>query len=106
MRRWPSCTKTTAATTPMAMNGMITRKTWSGLFHHALIPRGMRDTIEAKMSSEMPLPMPRWVMSSPIHISSTVPAVSEITMRNTLKSVKLGMRDTFAFFSKLRNRKT
>ena len=26
--------------------------------------------IEAKISSEMPLPMPRWVISSPIHISS------------------------------------
>ncbi len=106
MRRWPSWTNTTAATTPMAMKGMITRNTWSGLFHHALIPEGMRDTIEAKMSSEMPLPIPRWVMSSPIHISSTVPAVSESTMRNTLNSVKLGMSETFALFSKLRNRKT
>ena len=34
---------------------------------------GRRATIEAKISSEMPLPMPRWVISSPIHISSTQP---------------------------------
>ena len=29
----------------------------------------------AKMMKLMPLPMPRSVMSSPIHITSTVPAV-------------------------------
>ena len=36
---------------------------------------GSVDTTEAKISSDMPLPMPRWVMSSPIHISSAVPVV-------------------------------
>ena len=35
------------------------------------------------MISDMPLPMPRLVMSSPIHIRSAVPAVSEVTMRIT-----------------------
>ena len=35
--------------------------------------------------------MPRWVMSSPIHISSTVPAVSEITIRNTCGVSNFGM---------------
>ena len=34
------------------------------------------------MRIEMPLPMPRFVMSSPIHMSRTVPAVSE-TMIST-----------------------
>jgi hypothetical protein len=43
------------------------------------MPCGMRDTIEAKIISEMPLPMPRWVISSPIHISSTQPAVRQST---------------------------
>ena len=38
--------------------------------------------IEAKISSEMPLPIPRFVISSPIHIRSTVPAVS-VTMIST-----------------------
>ena len=32
----------------------------------------------AKISSEMPLPTPRWVISSPSHISSVVPAVTEM----------------------------
>ena len=31
--------------------------------------RAACDTTEAKISSDMPLPMPRWVISSPIHIS-------------------------------------
>ena len=39
--------------------------------------------------SEIPLPIPRWVMSSPIHMSSTVPAVSESTIRNTCGTSKL-----------------
>ena len=58
------------------MKGIITTKTWSGLFHHFVMPSGIRETIEAKISSEIPLPMPRWVISSPIHISTVQPAVS------------------------------
>ena len=42
---------------------------------------GMVDTTEAKISSDMPLPMPRCVMSSPIHISNAVPATSVTTTR-------------------------
>ena len=34
----------------------------------------MRATMPAKMMKLMPLPMPRSVISSPIHITSTVPA--------------------------------
>ncbi len=30
-----------------------------------------------KMISDMPLPMPRWVMSSPSHMMTAVPAVME-----------------------------
>ena len=85
---------------------MITRNTWSGLFHHDCTPCGMRATIEAKISSEIPLPIPRWVISSPIHIRSTVPAVSEITIRNTLARLKFVITDTPACCSKLRNRNT
>ena len=55
------------------MNGMITRNTWSGFVHQDCTPLGIRDTMLAKISSEMPLPIPRWVISSPIHISSTRP---------------------------------
>ena len=51
--------------------------------------------------------MPRWVMSSPIHISSTVPAVSEITMRNTCGVSKVGMTGAPPVLgAKLLNRKT
>ena len=38
--------------------------------------------IDAKIRSEMPLPTPRFVISSPIHISSVVPAVSVRTIMN------------------------
>ena len=40
-------------------------------------------TTEAKISSDMPLPMPRWVMSSPIHMMRAVPAVRLITTIST-----------------------
>ena len=46
----------------------------------AFTPAGADVRIEAKISSEMPLPIPRLVISSPIHISSVVPAVSVITI--------------------------
>jgi hypothetical protein len=81
--------KTIAAITPSARNGMITLKTWSGLVHQACTPLGRPETIDAKIISEMPLPMPRWVISSPSHISSTQPAVRQITMRMTAPALKL-----------------
>ena len=90
IRRWPSWMKTIAAITPSAMNGIITLKTWSGLFHQAVMPCGMRATMRAKIISEMPLPMPRWVISSPSHITSMVPAVSVITIRKIEPKVKFG----------------
>ncbi len=48
----------------------------------------MDDTTLAKMSSDMPLPMPRWVIVSPIHINSAVPAVSTSTTSSTRGGVK------------------
>jgi hypothetical protein len=36
---------------------MITLKTWSGFVHHACTPLRQAETIEAKIISEMPLPM-------------------------------------------------
>ena len=36
---------------------------------------GNRAAIEVKISSDMPLPMPRSVISSPIHMTTPVPAV-------------------------------
>ena len=49
----------------------------------------------AKMMKLMPLPMPRSVMSSPIHITSTVPATSEkiIVMVSRFARSKFGMTE-------------
>ena len=38
-----------------------------------------------KISSDMPLPMPRSVISSPIHITSAAPAVITSTMTTRVK---------------------
>ena len=106
MRRWPSWTNTTPATTARAMNGIMTLKTWSGFVHQACRPCGRRLTIEAKIISEMPLPMPRWVISSPIHISRIVPAVSEITIRKTCGTSNWSMTAVPVFGENERKRKT
>ena len=79
MRRWPSWTKTTATTMPMAISGKNSFSTAPPL-SQALMPCGMEVRIDAKISSEMPLPMPRFVISSPNHISTIVPAVSVTTI--------------------------
>ena len=51
--------------------------------------------------------MPRWVISSPIHMSRTVPAVSEITIRNTCGVSNVGMTGVPPVFgAKLLKRKT
>ena len=41
---------------------------------------GSRETTEAKIRIDMPFPIPRWVMSSPNHITSAVPATQVITI--------------------------
>jgi hypothetical protein len=88
MRRWPSCMKTIAAMIASARKGIMTLKIWSGLFHHLLIPLGIPEAMEAKIISEMPLPIPRWVISSPSHMSRTQPAVRVITITKTRPKVK------------------
>ena len=50
---------------------------------HARMVVGASAMIEQKMMIEMPLPTPRFVISSPIHMSSAVPAVSVMTMITT-----------------------
>ena len=50
-------------------------------------------TMPAKMMKLMPLPMPRSVMSSPIHISRTVPAVSDDDLVSVSKLVEVEVRD-------------
>ena len=41
---------------------------------------GTPDMMLKKMISDMPLPTPRWVMSSPIHMMNAVPATSVNTI--------------------------
>ena len=62
--------------------------------------------IEAKIISEMPLPMPRWVISSPSHMTSTQPAVRHMTMRKTLAAPKSSNSGSPAEAVKERKRKT
>ena len=42
--------------------------------------------MDTKMMSDMPLPMPRCVMSSPIHMMNAVPATS---VKTTMMSVRI-----------------
>ena len=106
IRRWPSWTNTIAAITASATNGIMTLKTGSALVAHACTPFGRPETIEAKIISEMPLPMPRWVISSPIHMISTQPAVSEMTIRKTRAALKFSMTGAPALCPSERKRKT
>ena len=46
---------------------------------------GTRDTMLTKMMSDMPLPMPRCVISSPIHMMNAVPATSVNTTRMSVR---------------------
>ena len=84
----------------------MTLKTWSGLVHQAWTPLGRPATIEAKIISEMPLPMPRWVISSPSHMTTTQPAVSVRTIRKTVPTLKLSITGWPALPSNERKRKT
>ena len=61
----------------------------------------------AKIMSEMPLPMPRWVISSPSHMTMTAPTVSVSTTMTTLRSVKVELPAASTGKAPwLRNRKT
>ena len=53
---------------------------------------GKRSTIPEKMSSEMPLPMPRSVICSPSHMMNAVPAVKLTTVMK--RKVQLGSLTT------------
>jgi hypothetical protein len=52
----------------------------------------MVDTTLVKISTDMPWPTPRWVISSPSHMTTTVPAVMVSTISSTRGTVKSGIR--------------
>ena len=85
MRRWPCSTNTT----PMMMISAATQtaaNTRPPRLSRMVLPSiGMRAAMPAKIISDMPLPMPRSVTSSPIHITSAAPAVSTSTMTTRVK---------------------
>jgi hypothetical protein len=60
----------------------------SGEARKVLTAPGRPATMPAKMMKLMPLPMPRSVMSSPIHITSTVPAVRLMIWVSVVKLVR------------------
>ena len=49
-------------------------------------------TTLVKMRIDIPLPTPRWVTSSPIHITTAVPAVMVRTISATWGTSKFGIR--------------
>ena len=106
MRRWPSWMNTIAPITASARNGIITLKIASGFVHHAWMPCGSRAVIDAKIISEIPLPRPRWVISSPSHITKTVPVVKASTITKTPPKVKFFTIDVFALPANCLNRNT
>ena len=59
-------------------------------FSHAEMAVGIEVRIEQKISSDWPLPTPRRVMYSPIHISSVDPAVSVSTIRMNTRAFRSG----------------
>ena len=86
MRRWP-CSMNTIAVMIIRPR-MITRtNVVAPLVCRICEPwLGNREAIEVKISSDMPLPLPRSVMSSPSHMITAVPAVMTMTSvatRNT-----------------------
>src|SRR5207249_3861653 len=67
IRRCPSWTKTTATTMPIAISGKNSRSIGPP-FHQAEMPSGALVRIDAKVRIEMPLPTPRFVISSRSHM--------------------------------------
>ncbi len=53
-------------------------------------PLGRREMMLMKMRIDMPLPMPRAVMSSPSHMTAVVPAVRVITMSSACRASRFG----------------
>ena len=85
IRRWPRSTKMIApiTTTAIATQEDDAQQTDLAGLHlvergqHA--PSGSSTTMPAKISSDMPLPMPRSVICSPSHMMNIVPVVSVST---------------------------
>ena len=88
-RRSPVVMKITPTTTASAMIVMATIET--GLMELSFTrPEGRRETMLMKIRIDMPLPMPRAVISSPSHITAVAPAVSATTMSAACTTSRFG----------------
>ena len=77
MNTTKAITATTITITPMITGvEMAPERPWLKNWASAA---GISATMPTKMISEMPLPMPRWVICSPSHIRNIVPPTSVIT---------------------------
>jgi len=83
IRRWDCSTNTTARVMSRMTSSMMVRLA-KPLAPPAseIIWAGKDATIDVKMSSDIPLPTPRSVISSPSHMIRPVPAVMASTTRN------------------------
>ena len=87
IRRWPWSMK--MIPTVSTSISRMTARNWNVEEFACRMPSWLGSwlTMLTKMISDMPLPMPRWVISSPSHMMSAVPAVMVITMVSTLRKV-------------------
>ena len=69
----PTITARAMTTNAICADQAHARRTWR-------TPPGMREMMLMKMRIDMPLPMPRAVMSSPSHMTAVAPAVRVTTM--------------------------
>ena len=80
IRRWACSMKMTAAMISRPITTTMPKTHQPFAFCTAHSEDGKPATTWVKISSDMPLPMPRSVMSSPSHMMTAVPAVMVMTM--------------------------
>ena len=95
MRRWESSTNTTSAMTtrPSAVTTSMTSRPLLFLIAH--IEPGKPAAMDVKISSDMPLPTPFSVTSSPSHMIRPVPAVRVMIMSRIVGMLSLGTRSAW-----------
>ena len=92
IRRWPCSMKITAAmmTRPIASTTTKMSQPCEFLIDHRAA--GNDETIEVKIRIDMPLPIPRSVISSPNHMIIAVPAVITMTINSIVDMLSLTSR--------------
>src|ERR687892_507235 len=99
IRRWDCSTNTTSATTTRPTRETIVKVAQPRVCWMAHSALGNVAMIWVKISSDMPLPMPRSVMSSPSHMITAVPAVMVMTMTAMTPADSSGMISSGQFWN-------